>query len=286
MAATLLYGLLNFLYKVSAEKGYSADRLVNVVGLTVASLSFLTLVFTESNPLALFTKPVLTFAAFNGMFYALGSLSKFGALKKAPASIVFPLNRLNTVLVMLIGILYFQEIPRPIQIPGIILAIGVLVLITLEQHKHFTSGNRTVLLGGMLALIAAVFTSLSMTVGKLMADTSSNRLAYICASYTLVFLFTLGKQSVVQRGVRWIPELFDIKLFGYGVAIGALNFVGYFLVLQAFGSGPISLSQGIFSSSILIPIFLSRWVYQEKLTPMRLAALACAILSVVFITMK
>jgi len=274
------------LYKVSAEKGYSSDRLVNVVGLTVASLSFLALVITESDPLALFTKPVLTFAAFNGMFYALGSLSKFGALKKAPASIVFPLNRLNTVLVMLIGILYFHEIPRPIQIPGIFLGLGVLVLITLEQRKSLVSGNRTVLLGGMLALIAAVFTSLSMTVGKLMADTSSNRLAYICASYTLVFLFTLGKQSVAQRGVRWIPELFDIKLCGYGAAIGALNFVGYFLVLQAFGSGPISLSQGIFSSSILIPIFLSRWVYQEKLTPIRLAALVCAILSVIFISMK
>jgi drug/metabolite transporter (DMT)-like permease len=105
-------------------------------------------------------------------------------------------------------------------------------------------------------------------------------------SYVLVFLFTLGKQSVTRRGVKWIPELLDAKLCFYGVGIGVLNFAGYFLVLQAFGSGPISLSQAIFSSSILIPILLSRIFFHEKLTPMRLAAIALAMVSVVLISQK
>ena len=73
---------------------------------------------------------------------------------------------------------------------------------------------------------------------------------------------------------------------GFGVAIGALNYAGYFLVLQAFGSGPISLSQAIFSSSIVVPILLTRWVYGEKLTPLRWAALGLALLSVVLIGAK
>ena len=67
----------------------------------------------------------------------------------------------------------------------------------------------------------------------------------------------------------------------FGAAIGLLNFTGYFLVLQAFGSGPISLSQAIFSSSIVVPIVLSRWLYRETLTPLRVAAVGLAILSVV-----
>ena len=48
-----------------------------------------------------------------------------------------------------------------------------------------------------------------------------------------------------------------------------------------FGSGPISLSQAIFSSSIVVPIVLSRWLYRETLTPLRVAAVGLAILSVV-----
>ena len=53
--------------------------------------------------------------------------------------------------------------------------------------------------------------------------------------------------------------------------------------MQAFGSGPLSLSQAIFSSSIVVPILLTRWIYGEKLTLLRWAALALALLSVVLI---
>ncbi len=287
LAGTLLYGVLNFLFKVAAEKGYKADLLVNIVGLTVSVLAFGTLVFTTADPLTTFTRPVLTYAVFNGIFFALGSLAKFGALKNAPAAIVFPLNRLNTVLVMLVGFLFFHEAPRPMQIVGMVMGIGVLVMITLEQRHHFkSSGDRVILLGVLFAVGSAIFTALSMTVGKLLAESPSNRLAYICVSYALVFFFTFGKQSVKQRGLKWLPQLLNGPMLLYGASIGLLNFVGYFLVLQAFGSGPISLSQAIFSSSILIPILLSRIFYHEKLTPMRMAAIALAILSVVFISMK
>ncbi len=287
LAATVLYGGLNFLFKMAAEKGYEADRLVNIVGLTVAVLALATLSVTSRQPLALFTRPVMIYALFNGFFFALGSLAKMGALKRAPAAIVFSLNRFNTVLVMLVGVAVFHEVPRPLQMLGMVTGLGVLALITFEHRADFrASGDRTILLGGAWAVGSAVFTALSMTVGKLLAESSSNRLAYICVSYALVFLFTLGKQSVARRGVTWIPELLDAKLCLYGAGIGVLNFAGYFLVLQAFGSGPISLSQAIFSSSILIPILLSRLLYHEKLTPMRLAAIGLAILSVVLISLK
>ena len=42
----------------------------------------------------------------------------------------------------------------------------------------------------------------------------------------------------------------------------------------------------IFGSSIVVPILLSRWVYGEKLTPLRWAALGLALLSVVLIGAK
>jgi drug/metabolite transporter (DMT)-like permease len=280
--ATLLYGVLNFLFKAAAERGHDADGLVNVVGLSVALMAFGTLWATTRHPWAQLTRPVLAYAFFNGLFFALGSLAKVGALKRAPAAVVFPLNRLNTLAVMAIGFVFFHETPRPMQVLGIAAALGVLGVITLEQRKHFRTARGAAMLGGiLLALASAVCTSLSMTVGKLLADSSSNRIAYIGASYTLVFLFTLGRNLAAHRGRAFRFHRRTGEMAVFGAAIGLLNFAGYFLVLQAFGSGPISLSQAIFSSSIVVPIVLSRWLYREELTPLRVAAVGLAILSVV-----
>ena len=287
LVATLLYGILNFLFKAAAERGHDADGLVTIVGLSVALLAWGTFWTTTPQPWAETTRPVLIYAFFNGLFFALGSLAKYGALKRAPAAIVFPLNRLNTLAVMAIGFTFFHEVPRPMQILGIMAGISVLGVITLEQRAHFRgAGQKVVAAGILLALASAVFTSLSMTVGKLLAESSTNRLAYIGASYTLVFFFTLGRSLLARRN-RSEPSGRRVgEMAAFGAAIGLLNFGGYFLVLQAFGSGPISLSQAIFSSSIVVPIMLSRWLYHEKLTRLRLVAVGLAILSVVFMTLK
>ena len=287
LVATLLYGILNFLFKAAAERGHDADGLVTIVGLSVALLAWGTFWTTTPQPWAEITRPVLIYAFFNGLFFALGSLAKYGALKRAPAAIVFPLNRLNTLAVMAIGFTFFHEVPRPMQILGIVAGISVLGVITLEQRVHFRgAGQKVVAAGILLALASAVFTSLSMTVGKLLAESSTNRLAYIGASYTLVFFFTLGRSLLARRN-RSEPSGRRVgEMAAFGAAIGLLNFGGYFLVLQAFGSGPISLSQAIFGSSIVVPIMLSRWLYHEKLTRLRLVAVGLAILSVVFMTLK
>ncbi len=172
------------------------------------------------------------------------------------------------------------------QVLGLAAALGVLGVITLEQRKQFRTARHSAMLGGiLLALASAACTSLSMTVGKLLAESPSNRIAYIGASYTLVFLFTLGRNLAVHRGRAFRFDRRTGEMAVVGAAIGLLNFIGYFLVLQAFGSGPISLSQAIFSSSIVVPIVLSRWLYREELTPLRAAAVGLAILSVVLMGM-
>ena len=259
VCATVLYGALNFLFKAAAERGHDTDGLVSVVGLAVAVMALGTLLATAPRPGAAFTGPVLGFAFFNGLFFALGSLAKYAALKRAPAAIVFPLNRLNTVAVMAIGFAFFGEAPRPMQGLGVAAGLGVLGTIAFEQRAHFRNARGSAMAAGiLLALVGALFTALSMTVGKLMAETPGNRIAYIAASYALVWAFT-GTREAVRRHRRGQPRRrFGWELAGFGVAIGALNYVGYFLVLQAFGSGPISLSQAIFSSSIVVPILLSR----------------------------
>jgi drug/metabolite transporter (DMT)-like permease len=287
LSATLLYGTLNFLFKAAAERGHDADGLVNIVGLTVAVMAFGTLWATAEQPLAEITGPVLAYAFFNGLFFALGSLAQYGALKRAPAAVIFPLSQFSTVAVMAIGFVFFHEVPRPVQVLGIVAGLGMLGTITFEHREQFRSAGRTGVAGGMgLALASAIFVASSLTVGKLLADSSANRFAYIGASYSLVFFFTLGRNVRIRRGQPRRGSRRTGEMVAFGAVIGLLNFAGYYLVLQAFGSGPISLTQAIFSSSIIVPILLSHWIYYEKLTPLRMAAIALAILSVVLISLK
>ena len=50
LSATLLYGALNFLFKMAAERGHDTDGLVSVVGLAVAVMALATLTFTVPRP--------------------------------------------------------------------------------------------------------------------------------------------------------------------------------------------------------------------------------------------
>ena len=283
----LLYGVLNFLFKMAAEHGCDADGLVGVMGLSVAGLAFGTLLIKEAAPWEVFTRPVWIYAFFNGLCFALSTLAKVGALKRAPAATVFTLDRLNSLAVLAIGFLFFQETARPMQIAGITTGLGVLGLVTIDQRGHVTgAGGRVRLAGILLALGSAGFTALTLTVGKLLAESSANRIAYIGVSYALVFVFTLGRRQVTRTGGQQTRRLCNRKMALFGLAIGGLNFAGYFLLLQAFGGGPLSLAQAVFSCSLIIPILLSRLFYGERMSLLQVAAIALAILSVVLIGMK
>ena len=285
LIATALYGAMNFLFKVAAERKHDANGLLVFVGLSVALLAFATLRWQTPNPSEAVTQTVLFYALFNGLFFALGSLAKYASLKRAPAAIVLPVNRLNTLIVILIGFLFFHETPAPLQGLGILAGLGVLAAILWEQRAPVQTQTRPRALAGILfALGSALCTSLSMTAGKLLTHTPSNRIAYIAVSYSLVFLYALAQALALRRRLRFRLRARHLEMVAFGIAIGALNYIGYFFVLRAFGSGPISLSQAIFTSSIIVPIVLSRWFYRETLTPHRLAAIALAILSVVLMS--
>lgn len=285
IAATFIYGAINFLYKVAAERQLNSDRVVNVVGAAVALMSLLTLSAAQGgSPLPVFTRSVFQYAFFNGLFFGLGALTKFAALKHAPAGTVFPLNRLNNMMVMVVGFVFFGDRPGAMQTAGLALTVMVIALVSLDRPDESgrTCPHRT--RGIIYALLSATCTAASMTVGKLLADTQENRLAYICCSYFLVFLITsaltAAKGGTFPRGGQtgWIPILL------FGLLIGGLNYGGYFLVLKGFGMGPISLVQAILSMSMVIPIALSCAFYRERLSPANKIAIVLAVVSAVLIS--
>lgn len=283
LLATLIYGVMNFLFKAAAERNLDADLVVSVTGGTVAVLSFLTILVSPRN-LDVFTRQVGLFALMNGLAFGLASLCKFAALKRAPAAVVFPVNRLNTVLVMIIGFVVFKDSPEPLQYVGMAMAFGVILLIVFERGGQNVKFTGSAVPGVFFSLASALLTAFSMTVGKFVAESSADRVAFICCSYSLVFAFTVSVYGSKKKERPYYRAVLSPPVLLLGILIGSLNYAGYFLVLQAFGSGPLSLVQAIFSTSIILPILLAYVVYKEQLTPNRIAAVALAIVAVILIS--
>lgn len=277
LTATLFYGLLNFLYKVSAEYRLPTQSVVFISAFSVV-ISALTVLIFEGNDFSLFPAAV-PYAAANGTLFAFGALAKFKALKLAPASVVFPVNKSNVIFVIIIGIIFFKETPSPRQWIGVSFAVLVLVLISWEQIK----GTRINALSGVgFALLAALCTSFSMTAGKL-ASMETDRLIYIFISYSIVtvisyILYKTRIPAEQRKGTFKNPKLFLV-----GCTIGILNFAGYTLVLKAFAAGSMALVQPVFALSILIPIFLSSLIYREKLTLLRIISIGLSLISIIVI---
>ncbi len=277
ITATLFYGVLNFLYKIAAEYKLVTQGVVLVSAASVVLCSLTVLILKDHN-LSLFVS-ALPFALFNGTFFALGALSKFKALKRAPAAVVFPVNKSNVVFVIIIGVVFFRETPSPEQWAGAALSVFVLIILSME---HVKGVNKTPMAGIGFALLAAVCTSLSMTAGKL-ASTQTDKIIYIFISYSIVtgisFLLYKTRIPPEQRKKTFKTP----KIFIIGGSIGVLNFFGYTFVLKAFAEGSMALVQPIFALSILIPVFLSAVIYKEKLTPLRIAAVSLSLIAIILI---
>lgn len=223
--------------------------------------------------------PALPYALANGTLFAFGAFSKFKALKLAPASVVFPVNKSNVLFVILIGIIFFNESPTLFQWLGILSSILVLIIISSEQLK--LSGNIT-MKGIYYAFAAALCTSFSMTAGKL-ASTRVDRTTYILLSYSIVACISLiiywNKTTSADRTQTFKrPGIYLVAC-----TIGILNYFGYRLVLGAFAAGSMSLVQPILALSILIPIFLSALLYKEKLTLLRIISIGLTLISILLI---
>ena len=97
----------------------------------------------------------------------------------------------------------------------------------------------------------------------------------------MIYTFVINKTMYKKKEKSDKKEHW--RILKYGIIIGFLNFVGYFAVLQAFATGPLSLIQGISSNSFIIPVVLAIIIFKEKFTYKNAIVVALAIISVLLI---
>ncbi|MBU4134502.1 DMT family transporter [bacterium] len=274
LAATLIYGVINFLYKVGAENGFQSLHLVNIQSVTVTLIAGIIMISRGNTPQDI--RALLFFAALNSFFWAGGTSLKISAMKHIPANIAMPLNKLNSVFVIMIGLLFFGDSPSPKQYCGIALSTLTLFLLAKNNGVSGEEKSKSRRKGIIYILIAAVAIALSMTVGKL-AAMKVEKIPYIFFSYAMASAFTFIGRKYIMRPPKTASS--KSKLTALGIAIGILNIAGYYLMLKAWSTGPISLVQGILSQTMVITLILSSIVYKEKFTIKITAALILSIIA-------
>jgi drug/metabolite transporter (DMT)-like permease len=273
IVASVLMGAQRFLYKVAAERGCSTFLTTFSFMATVAVLSCSAVVAFKVP--ATNARYLVLIALLNSSSFLLGTVSHIEALRHVPATLAYPIIRLNIVIVVLFSIFFFED---PLSVPqglGIICAIAVIIILSRELQekralreapKRGTGTLCVALLCGAIASISSKFAALY-----------TNELTFMALTYILSALFSLAIKDKLQAKQ---PGVMTRDALIIGVGMGLINFVGYHTFLIALARGPLSIIAAITGMHFVIAIVLSAVIYRESLTGPRLAGIVLAALSV------
>lgn len=276
IVALILMGAQRFLYKVSAERNCPT------AWTTFSFMATVTLI--SATLFLLFREPVLDHkmlwltAFWNSVSFVLGTVTHMEALKHIPTSIVYPVIRLNMVLVILFSIFYFGDRLAPSQVAGIVIALAVIVLLTRDAGREKGAfGN--VRKGLILVFLSVLFGALASISSKF-AALYANKLAFMGLSYCMgtFFAFGLAQRMKTSEGTKRLKEAMVI-----GVLMGFINFAGFYAFLGALATGPLSLVVTVTGMHFAVAVLLSVVVYKERINFTRGLAIALTMVSVFFL---
>lgn len=277
LIALVLFGLQRFLYKVSAEEGCNSALTTLAFMGTVTCLSILFFLFSRGT--VDHTPFLIGVSTVNGLSFLTGTLASMEALKRIPATTVLPLIRLNTVLVVLFGIFYFGDKLSIYQYSGIVISLAVIITLARFSPALPSAGRRERGRGiayAALALVAGAVAAVSSAFAALSVD----KLAFMALSYLMgtIFSFTLYRRRAFTGCAATVR-----KTMGIGICIGIINFAGFYALLHALATGPVSVIVPATGLYFVIAVLLSVVVYREKLDVIRFSALVMTVAAVILL---
>jgi drug/metabolite transporter (DMT)-like permease len=276
LLALLLLGAQRFLYKVAAEKKYQTTWITFSFMATVTFLSAGVYFFQQKPvdaPWILFGVSLVNSGAF-----LLATVAHIEALKYLPTHTVYTIIRLNVVVIVILSILIFQDKLGGIQVVGILFAVGAMMILTREVQREnvVSSKSRKGFVLALIALVAGAAASISSKFAALYTD----KMAFMALSYLISMFGALGLKHWFQK--EDVGGGF-IKSLPIGVAMGILNFAGFYAFLTALTTGPLSIIAAITGMHFVIAILLSMLIYKEKISRIGFAGVCLTIVSILLL---
>lgn len=262
VGSSFFAGITSILAKIGIKK---TDSNVATAVRTIVVLVFswiMVLIVGSGNQIGNISTKTLVFLVLSGLATGASWLCYFRALQKGDINKVVPIDKLSTVLTILLALIFLGEGLSPVKIISVILiALGTLMMI---DRKAPTEADRDKDSRGWLiyAVLSAVFASVTAILGKVgIEDIDSNLGTAIRTTVVLLMAWFMvlitGKCSEVKKIEG--RELLFIVLSG--IATGA-SWLCYYRALK---EGPASVVVPIDKLSILVTIVFSRIVFKERL---------------------
>jgi len=276
IVALVLMGVQRFLYKVSAERECSAAWTTFSFMATVTVLSAVFLLSLKE-PISGARMLLLT-AGINSASFVLGTITHIEALKHVPSSVVYPIIRLNMVVVILFSILFLQDRLSLHQVLGILLAIAVIVILTRDAEEG--KGSIGSVKKGLFLVFVSLISGSVASISSKFAAVYSNKLGFMALSY---FLGTLFSAALIRKSRKEESRGNRKDAIRIGLLMGLINFVGFYTFLAALSVGPLSIIVSITGMHFVIAVLLSVIFYKEKLSRMRILGMGLAVASILFL---
>jgi drug/metabolite transporter (DMT)-like permease len=272
--AMVLMGTQRFLYKVSAEKGCPTAWTTFFMMAVVSALSGL-LFLLKGGPTV--DPGFLWLIAFiNSAAFALATMSHMEALKRVPAAVAYPIIRLNTAVVILFSMIVLGERITGLQALGMVVALAVIATLTREVSAKTPSPGRPTY--GMAFVFVSMLCGAIASISSKFAALQTNKLAFMALSYFIGTIFALSLAKKPKGDDRWKGIKWALVI---GLTMGVINFFGFYVFLMALSRGPLSVVVTITGMHFVMAVFLSAWIYSEKITRPRALGLILTIVSVV-----
>ena len=211
----------------------------------------------------------LLFLVLSGAATGASWLCYFRALQTGDINKVVPIDKLSTVLTILLALLFLGEgISLRKMVAVFLIAAGIFLMIEKKDVKDQKADGKS---GWMLyAAGSAFFASLTAILGKIgISGVESNLGTAIRTAVVLIMawgmVFITGKEKDIKKIDR--NELVFICLSGIATGV---SWLCYYRALQ---EGPASVVAPIDKLSVLVTVVFSYFVFGEKLTGKALAGL-------------
>lgn len=224
----------------------------------------------------------LLFLILSGLATGASWLCYFKALQLGDINKVVPIDKLSTILTLILAFIFLGEKLTIIKIFGIItIAIGTYLM--LEKKKITTNLETTNNSWLIYALLSALFASLTSVLGKVGISSVESNLGTAIRTIVVlimswIIVFTQKKQNTI-KGIEK-KELTFIILSG--IATGA-SWLCYYKALH---DGLASVVVPIDKLSIIVSIIFSYFIFKEKLSKKSFVGLFSIIIGTLLMLIK
>ncbi len=255
LTSFLFFGFQNYLYKLIVTKSLDTKN-VTFLYILFSSLIciFLSINFSDFSKVSYVT---LGLASLDSLAYYITTTTRIDALRYIPSYLVFPIARFSTVLIVIYGVLIFNDPLSEELIISLIIAGVIVLLFAKDRHEHKDLPNYRY--GVILAIIAMVSSAATNIVSKY-AVLYTDLLAYMTIANLImsITMFTNFKRQKIKLDLS--KNSVSIALY-----LAAVNLIAWFSYLYAMKTGPLSLVATISGLAFVVPIILSIIFDKEKL---------------------